>query len=34
MGYINNNSPDYSRYTIEELKDVLANIDQAQFPER
>jgi hypothetical protein len=34
MGNINNNSPDYSRYTIEELEDVLANIDQAQFPER
>ena len=34
MGNINNNAPDYSRYTIEELEDVLANIDQTQFPER
>ncbi|WP_421131767.1 hypothetical protein [Alteromonas sp. A079] len=29
-----NNSPDYSQYTIEELKDVIAHIDKAQFPER
>jgi len=29
-----NNSPDYSQYTIEELEDVIANIDKAQFPER
>jgi len=28
------NSPDYSQYTIEELEDVIANIDKAQFPER
>jgi hypothetical protein len=34
MGNINNNSPDYSRCTIEELIGVLANIDQAQFSER
>ena len=29
-----NRSPDYSQYTIEELEDVLAHIDQAQFPNR
>ena len=29
-----NNPPDYSRYTIEELEDVLDNIDKEQFPER
>lgn len=29
-----NNSPDYSKYTIEELEDVIANIDKTQFPER
>ncbi|WJG10696.1 hypothetical protein [Aliiglaciecola sp. LCG003] len=34
IGNISNNSPDYSRCTIEELEDVLVNIDLAQYPER
>ncbi|MFT2092528.1 hypothetical protein [Paraglaciecola sp. 2405UD69-4] len=30
----NNNSPDYSQYSIAELEDVLAHIDQVKYPER
>lgn len=29
-----NQAPDYSQYTIEELEDVVASVNQAQYPER
>lgn len=31
---MNQNQPDYQRYTIEELQEVLESIDQAHYPER
>jgi len=34
MGNMQQDGPDYSRYTKEELEDVLNNIDKVQFPER
>ena len=34
MSSNSSNSPDFSRYSLEELADVLANIDQTQYPER
>ena len=34
MDYQQNTSPDYSRYTIAELEDVLANIDREKYAQR
>lgn len=34
MGNTSNNFPEYSKYTIEELKEVLAHMDKVAYPER